>query len=282
MTGPAEPTDPFDQANQRIRDAAKWLIASAAGVGAALIAGSQLSNIGLLPFGWPTSVATARLWLAVLGAALGLAAVVYAIWAAVRILLPRYVLIADLVSAWSDHGHALRPVATFFVKHPKYLQGFETPGEVVERRSTTVAAYERTGDTALETEIRDLDARIVAIEDMATHEALGQEFRTALRRMVAAVSVAALGIVLFAWASNPPPTPAPAADLRNARLTGAFLRDADLRNARLDGADLTGADLTGADLTGASMTGVVWSRTTCPDGALSDEVGGTCAGHLRP
>jgi hypothetical protein len=277
---PAEPVDPFDQANQRIRDAAKWLIASAAGVGAALIAGSQLSNIGLLPFGWPTSVATARLWLAVLGAVLGLAAVVYAIWAAVRILLPRYVLIGDLAAAWSDQGHLLRPVAAFFENHPKYLQGFETPDDLVEHRATTVEAYERTGDAALEAEIRDLDARIVAIEDMATHEALGQEFRAALRRMVAAVSVAALGIVLFAWASNPPPAPEPSADLRNARLTGAFLRDADLRNARLDGADLTGADLTGADLTGASVTNVTWARTTCPDGELSDAVGGTCAGHL--
>ncbi|MDG4821535.1 pentapeptide repeat-containing protein [Asanoa sp. WMMD1127] len=281
MTAPVEPVDPFDQANQRVRDAAKWLIASAAAVGATLIAGSQLSNIGLLPFGWPTSVANARLWLAVLGAVLGLAAVVFAIWSAVRILLPRYVLIGDLVTAWVDRRHPLWPVVAFFQAHPKYLQGFATPAELVERRTATIATYERGGDATVEAEIRDLDARIVAIEDMATHEALNDAFRAALRRMVGAVSVAALGIVLFAWASNPPPA-TPSADLRNARLTGAFLRDADLRDAKLDGADLSGADLTGADLTGASIAGVTWSRTTCPDGSVSDDVGGTCAGHLAP
>jgi uncharacterized protein YjbI with pentapeptide repeats len=93
--------------------------------------------------------------------------------------------------------------------------------------------------------------------------------------------VAAIGIVAFAWAANPPAKTV-TADLRGAKLTGAFLRDADLRNARLDGADLTGADLTGADLTGASLTKVVWSRTTCPDGSVSDENAGTCQGHLSP
>ena len=40
---------PPDRPSDRIRDAGKWLIGASAAVGAALIAGSQLSDIGSLP-----------------------------------------------------------------------------------------------------------------------------------------------------------------------------------------------------------------------------------------
>ncbi|MBG0565506.1 pentapeptide repeat-containing protein [Actinoplanes sp. NEAU-A11] len=136
-------------------------------------------------------------------------------------------------------------------------------------------------DPRLRERIEAMDRRIEAVEDVASHEALKATFERCLRRLLVAALVAAIGIIAYAWAANPPPKTV-TADLRNARLTGAFLRDADLRNAKLDGADLTGADLTGADLTGASLVKVVWSRTTCPDGTASDENGDTCQGHLSP
>jgi hypothetical protein len=287
MTQPDPPEDPLDRANNRIRDAAKWLVASAAAVGAALIAGSQLSTIGKLEVGWPTSVEGARLWVAVAGAVLGLVGVVWAIWSAVQVLLPQHVPVAALANAWDAPRHPLAPVATFFQENDKYLQGFDTPAAIITARDEHVAelATLPAGDPGappLHAAIGDLDQRITAIEAMANHEALKAMFRRTLRKLLAATAVAAFGIVAFAWAANPPAAPAPAADLRNARLSGAFLRDADLRGARLDGANLTRADLTGADLTGASLTGVVWGATTCPDGRNSDEVGGTCAGHRTP
>ncbi len=80
------------------------------------------------------------------------------------------------------------------------------------------------------------------------------------------------------------------ADLQGADLRGANLREVDLtganlRGANLDGANLRGANLTDADLTDASMvnTGlrdVIWLVTTCPDGSISDNNGGTCEGNL--
>lgn len=75
--------------------------------------------------------------------------------------------------------------------------------------------------------------------------------------------------------------------LVGADLAGAALADASLVAADLSAADLTGADLTGADLrhartAGAIVAGVTWSATTCPDGVDSDDVGGTCIGHLGP
>ena len=84
-----ETASALDEANNRIREAAKWLVASAAAVGAAMLAGSQLSRIGELEVGLPVTVEHARLWVALVGAGLGLVAVVYTIWTAVQILLPK-------------------------------------------------------------------------------------------------------------------------------------------------------------------------------------------------
>lgn len=275
MTAPEQPPpDPLAAGNQRIRDAAKWLIASSAAVGAALIAGSQLSSIGRLDVGWPTSIPTARLWVATAGVLLGLTAVAYVIWTAVAVLLPVLVLISDLKEHWDEPSPAMRPVVGFFREHRKFLQGVDTPAELIDRREELIR--QRATD-----EIAKADQRIQAIEDMANHQILKAMFQRSLRRLLAAAALIAIGIVAFAWAANPPPKPA-TADLRGARLAGAVLRDADLRGAKLDGADLSRADLTGADLTGASLTGVTWSATICPDGSNSDENGRTCRGHLSP
>ena len=282
MTAPDAAPSPLAVANQRIRDTAKWLIASSAAVGAALIAGSQLSSIGRLEVGWPTTEATARLWVAAFGALLALAAVGFAIWSAVSVLLPVQVLIADLAANWIRPAPAMRPVVEFFGRSPKFLQGTATPMELIERRAELVGQLGRPDAAAdLRTGIQALDRRIEAVEDVANHEALKATFQRCLRRLLIGGVLAAAGLVAFAWAANPPPATS-TADLRGARLTGAFLRDADLRGARLDGADLTGADLTGADLTGASIVQAVWRHTVCPDGTGSDADGDTCQGHLKP
>ena len=69
-------------------------------------------------------------------------------------------------------------------------------------------------------------------------------------------------------------------DLRRAMLGGAWLADANLSNADLSGVDLTLANLSGANLKGARLEGVIWSKTVCRDGSISDEHGGSCVGHL--
>jgi hypothetical protein len=123
------------------------------------------------------------------------------------------------------------------------------------------------------------------------------------------VIAAAAGLTLFALKiPDVPPTHTPAdvrvagvdfegldlhgvrlhgADLTKANLAKANLSGADLAQARLDGANLAGADLSDANLDGASLTGAdtsdaIWRSTTCPDGRLSDDVGGSCLAHLAP
>jgi hypothetical protein len=82
----------------------------------------------------------------------------------------------------------------------------------------------------------------------------------------------------------------PGANLTGANLTGVNLYNADLNStvlvnatltaANLDGALVAYADFTGADLTAATMNGTIWSSTTCPDGTVTKENGGSCREHL--
>lgn len=287
MTEPTIPANPLQGANDRIRDAAKWLIGSSAAVAAALIAGSQLSSIGKLAVELPTSVTGARLWIAVVGAVGGLVAVVYVLWTAVRLLPEVQVTISALVKVWSKKNKPdMAAVVTFLKENPWFLQGYNTPGELVEARNTLVARLTDDLNEAaaadLQAQIGDYDARIRAVENRASAVALQTSFKLALRRLLWATIGAALGILAFAWAANPPAAPTATATLSNANLSHAFLRDTNLVNAVLDHSNLTDADLTGADLSGASIVGVIWHHTMCPDGRNSDRVGHTCAGHLHP
>jgi outer membrane protein assembly factor BamB len=72
----------------------------------------------------------------------------------------------------------------------------------------------------------------------------------------------------------------PNASLAGANATGANLSRAYLAGADLSSANLSQANLRGAVLTNANISGVKWSQTTCPDGNVSNNNGGTCVGHL--
>src|SRR4051812_24708517 len=74
------PPSPAFAAIDRARDLAKWLIVAFGAIGATLVAGSQLSDIGKTD-GW-------RLFAAFAGLALGLGGVALAVWSAVRVLTP--------------------------------------------------------------------------------------------------------------------------------------------------------------------------------------------------
>lgn len=279
--------DPHERANGQIRDAAKWLIGSAAAVGAALIAGSQLSSIGALAVGWPTTVETTRLWVAVVGAVVGLVSIVYILWTAVKLLPEVHVTIREIVESWDDQANRLlAPAITHLKLNPRYIQGFATPKDLEEHRDAALRALSAMSDedTIKEQQdyVRQLDLRVAAIERRAASKVLLASFRIALKRLLYGTAVAAFGILAFAWAANPPAVPPPTANLENAHLVDADLRDADLAGADLDNADLTDANLAGADLTDASIMDVIWRNTICPDGTNSDAAENSCAGHLTP
>ncbi len=71
-------------------------------------------------------------------------------------------------------------------------------------------------------------------------------------------------------------------DLSGVDLSWAALEFSDLSRATLVGVDFSNAVLIGANLSDANLNGVIWRNTVCPDGVLSDNVGGVCVGHLSP
>lgn len=272
---------------ERIRDAGKWLIAASAAVGAVLIAGSQLSSIGQLPFGW-------RLGWAVAGVVLALTAVVFAVWAAVQVLLPVGVTLDELESHWTANTRA---DVVFFHDNPGQL-GATSPGQLNERwnaawdervraerelRSAADAdrGAKKVTAEAADAEFRRIDGDVRTVLQNAQYQLLRDEFGKVLTKLLAAAGLAAVGIMLFAWAANPPKASASATTLRNAHLVGGDLGDAQLAGADLTGADLTGANLRGADLSNAVVKDVTWLHTTCPDGTDSNDDGNSCRGHLR-
>jgi hypothetical protein len=279
--------DPLKPANELIRAAAKWLIGSLGAIGALLIAGSQLSNIGALEGDG------SRLRWAVLGLAASLAAILLAIWRVTALLLPHAITIDELAIQWEKAKPTregvqwwLRwkyPAVHYLARHRQYLGGSDDRTIPQVRDAWWAAGYE-------ESDLAPLRELIEGIESVAAHEALLADFRVARWWISLLVVTAAIGIGIFAWAANPGEDVS--ASLRNARLTNADLSGASLRQADLTGADLSGADLTGAHLEDAVIEDVLWNNTTCPDGTNSDDVakrdasgemvGGTCAGHLSP
>jgi hypothetical protein len=272
-----------------VRSAARWFIAGLGAIGAVLVAGSQLSSVGAL------SPDTLRFWLAIVGVAVGLVAILWAMWRVVDVLSPAQWAFEDLVAAWDAapadpptprwwNRRQRRSVGRFLRDHPTYLGGFDSPAAIA-------SVYE--GSSARRAGLDDLVDLMDDLLDKASTVDLRSRFTTLRSQIAAGVLVGAAGIILFAWAANPADVAQPAPSLRYAQLRGADLQGASLRNVDLTGADLTDADLRDADVLGATLADVTWSNTRCPDGTNSDSgagsganggktLPGTCAGHLSP
>jgi hypothetical protein len=140
--------------SDKIRDAGKWLIGASAAVGAALIAGSQLSDLGALPLCVSGTLTCLRLPLAALGAIVALGGIAYVMWRAVQVLLPVEVTIDDLIENWQttlgwettpSGARKLRrthPDIAYFRDNATQI-GNTTPQELKERRT---AAWNRLAD----------------------------------------------------------------------------------------------------------------------------------------
>lgn len=288
----------LDAQAEQIRAAAKWLVASFAAVGAALIAGSQLSSIGKLPVCAGMTAECARLWVAVAGAMTGMAGVMWAVWTGVKLLAPAKLQMGDLKADWKEGS----PIHDYFQKNPSQLQGFDNFEDIEVKEAAAYARFDELNERLVKTDdarakkqiedeldeadvvLRDLLTRSDDVVTIANHVQFVHSFRQgALRHLLLASAIGGLGIIAFAWAANPPA--ATSASLREVDLSGADLRGADLRNvdmtdAVLKGADLTGANLSGAVLEDADLDNVTWKGTVCPDGTNSDDAAGSCVNHL--
>lgn len=225
--------------------------------------------------------------------------VVWAVWTGVRLLAPIKLQVSGLKAQWKEGT----PIFRYFQADRAQLQGFDDFDDMDEQETAAYRRFDQLTEQLANARglqrgklkkelddakklLEDILNRSDAVVSIANHVQYVHLFKErALKRLFGAAAVAAVGIVAFAWAANPP-APALSASLRRADLTGADLRGGNLRrvdltDAVLSGADLTNTDLAGADLTNARLDGVVWSGTTCPDGTNSDDAAGSCVNHLQ-
>lgn len=174
----AEAANPFQSSSDKIREAGKWLVAAVAAVGAAVIAGSQLSDIGSLPICRPTGtkwslewVSCARLPIAVAASGVALISIAYVLWAAARLLVPVGTPLDQLAELWTktvedrEDGPAkkhwwrpLRGDIRFFVDHPEQIPANTPSLVVVQERYTAAADAVSKSRVAVQTADEDLES----------------------------------------------------------------------------------------------------------------------------
>jgi hypothetical protein len=203
---------PLDKAADRIRETSKWLIATFAAVGGALIAGSQLSSIGsLAPANWMRfAIAAAGVLIAILGVA-------WAIAAAVRVSVAGSVNLAGLAAL--PQGDAVR---TRLEEDEALMAGYRSLGalatdyaEAVARRKQTYDAYiaDRSQPVSDPSKLEDaktaaanatfLSQTVQNVLSVGSFEAVATEFKKSRRDLFVGAAAAAAGILAFAAAANP-------------------------------------------------------------------------------
>ncbi|OKI04631.1 hypothetical protein A6A06_07685 [Streptomyces sp. CB02923] len=204
----------FAAATQSLRTTARWLLTAAAGVAAALVAGLQLTSIGSLGADqWP------RLLVAVGGVAAALAATSYVILRAAQLLTDEWVTLSQL--EWEN-------IERRFLRHPSRRD--RRRHESLRKLYEDLPTYgdELYGHLAadvpdLYNQLRDANraARLtptapVSPRATALHEAAGavtsyanyylvrDAFIMLRRQLAVAGAVLVAGVLVFAYAANPP------------------------------------------------------------------------------
>jgi len=299
----------YEDTKADTRSAAKWLIAAFAGVGAALLSGVGLSDMGALD--------GARLALAIAAFLVGGLGVVIAISAITDILTPVPVTIAQLADFERRRNEKAKrgrndALIAYIESDPSFLQGIvdrkaaddgtllitanQQYRDAVDERFRSAEHYwklvKAKGTADRDTQVAKTEAEVANNRVETMHEtvrrleqiATGQQTVFSFNRRRPGLAIIATFVALsmgaFAFASNPP-DPA-TADLRGANLKQVDLSGASLREANLSGMTLDEVDFEGTNLEGADIDKTVWKDTTCPDGTNSDNAGETCEGHLDP
>jgi hypothetical protein len=205
----APPSDPRLRAVDRVRETAKWLIASFAAIGALLVGQSAFANLGKLD--WQSG----RFWAAIIAAMLGLVGVAVAIWKTTTVLLPADVFVLTLLSD--------EKFAQIVDENPELLEGCAGSAAdfaaiyLLRRRDFLNAAASSCGspgDPAQDAlqQATALFAELGKATDNVTsrglYDRVRRDWSNAKLWIFAAALVAGAALVVFAWAANPSETKA--------------------------------------------------------------------------
>jgi hypothetical protein len=200
-------------AAQRIRDSAKWLLASFAVVGAALAAGLQLTGLGKLDNSLPDH----RLFWAFAATGCVLVGVIVAISAASRIVTKSFVTLE-----WLADSSEARKIRDGVDKDHVLLAGFGSIGElrdvyqrVLSQRNAELLQYlevveatqRQTAKSAFEatqTYATLVSQTVDHVLERASFDRIREAYDGSKIVMGIGAAIAGIGIIAFAWASNPP------------------------------------------------------------------------------
>jgi hypothetical protein len=212
-----QPTNPFQPDADRIRAAAKWLVAAFAAIATTVLAGTQFSSVGSLPVGF-------RLIVAIAAAAVAVSALAIMIWILLDVLLVSQVTLGDLVRL-ADEDEPSKLIE--YIRHnPAWLSGFESledlssayvdalqderrkwsayhDAQVSGARSATLSAAEADAQVASDW-LDFVRGRVRYLVNVMAFQKLRE--RMAGRRrwaLFAGAVLVALCLGIFAWAVNP-------------------------------------------------------------------------------
>jgi hypothetical protein len=214
MPEDGSPAAGYARATDNLRTAARWLLTAAAASGAVMVAGLQLTSIGSLgPGDWPRLLAAAG------GLTAGLGAVGYMIYHASLLLTDAWITLAQLV---------LEPFSQQ-LRDSSSRRDRRRAGEIVRIR-TEIESYQDEFYGSVADSISDLYRRLIeankkarespspehsqtaanlkrtvdTLVEAANYSYARAEFAVLRRRLTEAGAVFVAGIVIFAYAANPP------------------------------------------------------------------------------
>jgi len=223
----AEAARPTHSAADRIRETAKWLIASFAAVGTILVAGTQLSSIGSL------NASDARFWVALAGVVAALTAVVIAIDKVVDVLVTPPLSMKALAEPGSGDAVTQAVRTKIADDHALVIDGdlsrlYKDYTLAAKQSRTSYDAWRAAPTAANLTAAQLDDGRLTTLDGsvqnvlaVATLLQLSETFRVTKRWIVGATVIAAAGIVVFAAAANPRKPAGPAAVVVGSTVTFA-------------------------------------------------------------
>lgn len=197
----------FSAAVSHVRDTAKWTLAAYAAIGAILVAGSQLSEIG--SFDWRDP----RLWVAVTAVAASLTAIAAAVHFVVSVQTAGEVSLADLADQESAQeqagGGSVHP---FVLRNQALLAGYDNVRTLqddylgyIKDRYEVSRADDRVADAQIYGRWVSYLGKVVAqLLAAARYDEVSRAFSQNLRRRILGPALAAgFAVGVFAWAANP-------------------------------------------------------------------------------
>jgi len=214
MPGDASSAASYAAATDNLRTSTRWLLTAAAAAGAALVAGLQLTSIGSLGLSdWP------RLLAAAVGLAAGLGAVSYMIFQASLLLTDRWITLAALELEqvrqllWNSSRRRDRRRLEELNRIRDEIQSYQDEFyggiaiSLADLYRQLIEANKKTRESPSAEHAQaaaDLRRAVETVVQAANYSYTRSGFESLRRRLAGATAVFVAGIVVFAYAANPP------------------------------------------------------------------------------